>query len=64
MPTTEIVIRKNTEVLFLFFFLHMEIVMFINIPDFDNDLGQMYPGQLEIKYAMGSSSVFYLDSIL
>ena len=50
---------------FNFTYRYIDDVLSINNPDFDNDLGQMYPAELEIKdMTKSNTSASYLDLIL
>ena len=57
--------KKRLASQFNFTYRYMDDVLFINNPDFENYLGQMYPPELEIKDTTKSNtSASYLDLLL
>ena len=57
--------RKQLASQFNFIYRYIDDVLFINNPEFENDLGQMYPVELEIKDTTESpTSASYLDLLL
>ena len=57
--------KKRLAFQFKFTYRYIDGVLSINNPDFDNDLGQMYPPELEIKDTTESNaSASYLDLLL
>ena len=54
--------KKQLASLFNFTYRYIDDFLFINNPDFENYLGQMYPPELEIKHTTESNtSTSYLD---
>ena len=57
--------RKWLASRFNFTYMYIDDVLSINNPEFENNLGQMYPVELEIKDTTESTtSAFYLDLLL
>ena len=57
--------KKTLAPQFNFTYRYIDDVLSINIPDFENYLGQMYPAELEIQNTTESNtSAFYLDLLL
>ena len=57
--------KKRLASQFNFTYRYIDDVLSINNPDFENDLGQMYPPELEINYMTESNtSASYLDLLL
>ena len=57
--------RKQLAFQFSFTYRHIDDVLSINNPDFQNYLGQMYPAELEIKDTTHSNnSATFLDLLL